>query len=154
MNVFKKLKTFGSPTCLKWPVSYFMYFTLHYLLRKGLLGTAQLPLWPDILNSGLGALESMRLIVYWMLYHLKIEENLKVYYKGLLFSGPVRVSPIAPEYFSLFLSINKAIPLHQSSRALVSANDWLEMQMPDSPQTPTPDLTNQKLWDEVPLSVS
>lgn len=158
INVFKNLKTLGSPKCLKWPVSYFIYFTLHCLLGKGLLGTAQLPHWLDILNSGSVALESMRLIVYWMLYHLKIEENLKAHYKELLFFWTSDSKSHRPWILQfVFFSTNKAIPLHQSSRcgaskptALISPNDWLEMGKPDCP----PDLPNQKLWDEVSLYVS
>lgn len=40
-NVFKNLKTLGSLKCLQWPLSYLVYFTLHYPLGSSVLGTSQ-----------------------------------------------------------------------------------------------------------------
>lgn len=118
-NVFKNLRTFGSPRCPRWPLSCPVYFIFHYPLRKCILGTVppQLPHCLVILNSDLVVLESVKLFVYWNISKLK--KTCKNFTKYFSSPGPLRGSPIAPEYF-FFFSINKDILLISGSQCGVS----------------------------------
>lgn len=157
MNVSKNLKTFGSLKCLRWPLSYLIYFTLDYLLRKGIPGTSQLPYCLDILNSVFGDFGINDVVC--LLKHLEIKIRMYIT-KNFFFSWTIEnksslLNTLVSFFFfsckqqyspsSVALNVGSLNQQHQHLLIPHQAGKF---------SSPTPDLLNQKLRDEVQLSTT